>query len=433
MSRTQKSTEMPMSTTAIVVTTVLISVAGIAIWYFAVAYKYGQTLNNFSYTRGANLDTLDKNKGVVNMQCESGAEICVWRANAICSGPLRGSASNTEGGPEPISNGLNGNAAYGDFDVNNTIDLTTDMSTQANGKQNYQYNFDVTNKNFGGKTCPMNYDVKSGTGSRPQLIATYACIPKGSKCQSSKPPTPPTPPPVNKFTQVKYLSNIQTITTNNNNQICGSQNSSGFKVQCVDNYNSTPQLYTIPGYLSDVSLSDTGSLLGVGSSNNVYYLNDFKTNKNWTDLTPTVQPNLGVTNRFGTSGTLRGTTVTDTYTWKMPKNGSVSKLSVYGWSTIDSNANGDLAGIAYGNVQYLPSGSSSPLNVTTPQFNPVGVSINKSGGICALTDKGDIMCSASYNQPSWKSFSSGQNFKSLSINDSNTICASKSDGTVWCT
>lgn len=423
---------MPMSTTTIVATVCLMTAIGIATWYFVVSYKYGKTLTNFSYTRGANLDTLDKNKGPVNMQCETGAEICVWRANAICSGPLKGSVSNTEGGPEPISNGLNSNSAYGDFDIHNTIDLTTDMSTQANGKQSYSYNFDVTTKNFGGKTCPMNYDVKSGTGSRPQLIATYACIPKGSKCQSSKPPVPPTPPtPPEKFAQVKALSNIVNVTTNNKGQICGASDQKTYKVQCVDNYVASPQSYTVPGYLSNVSLSDAGSVLGVGTSSSVFYLNNFKTDKNWQDLTKTVGTNVAVTNRFGTSGTVGGSTAVDTYTWKMPNGGTPNKLAVYGWSSVDSNAKGDMAGIAYGNIQYYSNANNT--SVTVPaQFTPTNISINSNGNICATTNKGDIMCTSSYSSPSWTTVSTGQNFTSLSVNDSNTICASKNDGTVWC-
>mgnify|MGYP003390117396 FL=1 len=422
-----------MSAGTIVVTVCLITAIGIATWYFVVSYKYGKTLSNFSYTRGANLDTLDKNKGSVNMTCESGAEICVWKANAICSGPLKGSVSNTEGGPEPISNGLNSNSAYGDFDIHNTIDLTTDMSTQANGKQLYSYNFDVTNKNFGGKTCPMNYDVKSGTGSRPQLIATYTCIPKGTKCQSSKPPTPPTPPtPPEKFTQVNTLSGIVNVTTNNNNQICGSTNQKTFKVQCIDNYTTNPQSYTVPGYLTQLSLSDTGSVMGVGTSSNVYYLNNFKTDNSWNNITNTVGANRSITNRFGKSGTVGGNTAVDTFTWTMPKGGSPNKLAVYGWSTIDSNAKGDIAGIAYGNIQYLPNGISPSVPVPA-QFNPTNISINSSGAVCATTDKGSIMCTSSYSSPLWTTVSTGQNFTSLSINDNNTICASKNDGTVWCT
>jgi hypothetical protein len=427
---------MPMSAGMIMTITFLITTAGVIIWYFAVAYKYKQTLNNFSYTRGANLDTLDKNKGAVDLTCESGAEICVWRANAICTGAIN-SQSNTEGGPEPISNGLNGNSAYGNFDINNTIDLTADMAGKANGKQSFTYNFDVTNKNFGGKMCPNTYNTKTGAGQRPQLIATYACIPKGSKCQSSKPPTPPIPPTPPSFQQVKGISGAVNVSVNNNNQICGSSSPSKFTVQCVDNYNgNSPKTYTIPGYATQLSLSDTGGLLGVGATNNVFSLNNFKTGSQWSNITSTVGQNISVSNRFGTSGTIAGSTLQDTYTWVMPKgSGGTNKLAVYGWNVLDSNANGDLCGIAYGNVQFLSASNyaGSPITVPTPTFTPTSVSINKTGKMCATSSKGDVWCTSSPINPVWNSVSTGQNFTNVSINDKGSVCANKNDGSVWCT
>ena len=182
------------STSEIVIIVFLVVLLALAIWWFAVSYKYGKTLDNFSYTRGANLDTgiIGDGKtgmGQVTMSCELGSEICVYKADAICTGAIN-SMSNVEGGPEPISNGKNSD--YGDFDPTTTINLTHDISNLANGKQTYTYDFNATRASFNGKLCPYNqYDQKTGSGQRPQLIATYTCIPKGTKCTSSPKPVPP--------------------------------------------------------------------------------------------------------------------------------------------------------------------------------------------------------------------------------------------------
>ena len=95
--------------------------------------------------------------------------------------------SNNEGGIEPISDGLGaGNTSYGDFDPKNTNDLTAEMSKAANGQQSVPYTFDGTKMTFGGQSCPyMNYNSVTGAGPRPQLIATYTCIPSGTQCVSS--------------------------------------------------------------------------------------------------------------------------------------------------------------------------------------------------------------------------------------------------------
>lgn len=176
----------------IVVITALVIAIAIALWWFGVAYKYGQSISGTSYARGANIDTGaigngQSGKGYVNLQCDNNSEICVQKATAICTGAINEN-SNTEGGPEPISNGVPG--VYGDFDPTSTVDLTGQLSKLANGKQSYSYCFDAKNYTFKGQACPFSkYDNKTGAGQRPQLISTYTCIPKGSTCKSSI--TPP--------------------------------------------------------------------------------------------------------------------------------------------------------------------------------------------------------------------------------------------------
>lgn len=172
----------------IVVIVTLFAALAIAIWWFYISYKYRQTLNVSSYTKGANLDTGtfgqgNSGVGVVSLSCEEDREICVWKATAICTGALSPN-SNTENGPEPISGG--GSTPYGDFDPMNTVDLTADMS-KLNGQQQGFYTFNNENYlRFNGNKCPLTYDQSTGSGTRPQLIATYTCIPSGTTCVSSK-------------------------------------------------------------------------------------------------------------------------------------------------------------------------------------------------------------------------------------------------------
>jgi hypothetical protein len=192
------------STTEIVIIVALIICLGLAIWWLAVAYRYGETLTSFSYARGANIDTGTSTKsgntgdGSVNLTCDPDREICVWRATAICTGAENALPSgNREAGPEPISNGINNtNTSYGDFDPITTFDLTSDLGGKANGQQSVTYNFKGSNLWTGtsGSVCPFSqFDQTTQVGVRPQLIAAYSCIPKGTPCISYKPPTPPPP------------------------------------------------------------------------------------------------------------------------------------------------------------------------------------------------------------------------------------------------
>ncbi len=170
----------------IVIIAALFIILGLAIFWFVVGYKYNSVVSSSSYTRGANIDTGtsgtgNTGKGSVAMTCDADHEICMWRSTAICTGAINGQ-SNTEGGPESIDGSIKN---YGNFEENNTIDLSSQIASQANGQQSFTYNFDGTKMLFGGKICPFaNYSKSQNFGQRPQLISTYTCIPKGSTCQS---------------------------------------------------------------------------------------------------------------------------------------------------------------------------------------------------------------------------------------------------------
>jgi len=171
---------MPISTGEIVMLIFLALILGVATWWFVVAYQYRKTLNMFAYTRGANVDPgPGKSTGTVDMKCDSEREICVWRATAYCTGT--NGVINNEIIPGAYSNGEKGNPIpYGGFDVvakTGAVDLTSILSKTANGKESYTHKFDG-GMAFAGKCVPRT----SSETTRPQLIATYSCIPKGQKC-----------------------------------------------------------------------------------------------------------------------------------------------------------------------------------------------------------------------------------------------------------
>jgi len=151
----------------------------ISVWWFVVGFKYSQSVGQFSYPRGANLDTTASAPfGNVNLECDGGKQICVWRATGICTGE---STNNFELGQDPFSGGSPSNPnAYGDFDPSVTLDLTQDMIGLVNGKETATYSFNRMGSN--GKR-----QITCGNGTRPQLIATYSCVPPGGSCTSYKP------------------------------------------------------------------------------------------------------------------------------------------------------------------------------------------------------------------------------------------------------
>lgn len=168
----------------IVILAILILLLAYAIWWFVIVYRYGKSIIASSYTRGANLDTAT-GKSSVTLTCDASRQICLEQATAICTGSVS-AESSTEAAPEPISagpysNGANGtNSTYGQFDVNNTVDLTKFMAERVNGHESTEFLFNGTGI---GLTCPSNYNPKDGSGIRPQLIATYTCIPVGTQCK----------------------------------------------------------------------------------------------------------------------------------------------------------------------------------------------------------------------------------------------------------
>ncbi len=144
---------------------------GIAIWWFVIAEKYRSYLGKYAYARGANATAAGQ---TLNLTCDQDKEICVYRAVQICTVP---DDHNFESSPlEPIASGLGkNNAAYGDFDPDTTVDMTSELNEKCKGQKNCSFMFTP-------KPWPHNGSCPSD--SNTQLISTYSCIPKGSMCQS---------------------------------------------------------------------------------------------------------------------------------------------------------------------------------------------------------------------------------------------------------
>jgi len=159
------------STTEIVCMLLLAIFLGIAIWWFVVANNYKKYLDEYSYSRGANV----KGSGqIVNLSCDDDKEICVYRATQICSNPT--SQNFETSSTDPIDSGLEDSSKmYGQFNPRTTVSRLDDMSQACNGKTTCAFNFQATDFVNGMQCDPVN----------TQLISTYTCIPKGTTCQSS--------------------------------------------------------------------------------------------------------------------------------------------------------------------------------------------------------------------------------------------------------
>lgn len=167
---------MPISTGEIVMLAFLAIMLGVAIFWFIVSFRYGRSLKEFAYARGANVDPgVGKTTGAAKMECDGDREICVQKATAVCTGT--NGVVNYESTPlNPYSNGSDGKTPYGAFNPSTTADLTSILSTAANGKESYTYNFD------GKASLPKCVGTGANNTIRPQLIATYVCVPKGQSC-----------------------------------------------------------------------------------------------------------------------------------------------------------------------------------------------------------------------------------------------------------
>lgn len=143
---------------------------GLAIWWFVIAWKYKTYVASSSFARGANVAGNDKK---AMLSCDSGHEICVYRATMIYSSPNTNNYENKN--TDPIASGLNDGTRYGMYDPRTTTSLTAHMGGICNGKQTCEYDFSTQQFPGGITATPKN----------TQLISSYTCIPQGTSCIAS--------------------------------------------------------------------------------------------------------------------------------------------------------------------------------------------------------------------------------------------------------
>lgn len=141
----------------------------LSFWYWGVAVRYGNTLSQSANTRGANVSGANK---TVNLKCDPGKVICVYRATQVCSSPGYTGKNFENPMTDPITNGLDGGGNYGEYSKHTTIPLTKTMGDECNGKNECSYIFK-------GDGFPF---VCNGTS---QLISSYTCVPEGGVCTPS--------------------------------------------------------------------------------------------------------------------------------------------------------------------------------------------------------------------------------------------------------
>jgi hypothetical protein len=165
---------MALTTPQVMIVLLLVIGVIIGIWLYVVAQRYSNYLDEYSYSRGAHAwqtgQTLD-------LKCDDGKEICVYRATQICTNP---DSNNFESAPDSIASGNTSNVPYGAFDPDTTVSRTEDMGKKCNGLSSATFVFNPVDFS-GGKP----WEEVCSAESTSQLIATYTCIPKGSKCTSA--------------------------------------------------------------------------------------------------------------------------------------------------------------------------------------------------------------------------------------------------------
>jgi hypothetical protein len=384
------------STSEIVILVALALVLALVIFYFVVAYKYGQTLNVFAYTRGANLDTASTNgKGTVELKCDSARTICVEQATLICTG-AENALSNTEAGPEPIANGSNSKVPYGNFDPNTTVDLTTELS-KFNGMQNATFEFDGLEifKNHNQKTCSTFNYKPDGSGTRPQLIATYTCVPKGTSCKGSSTCT-------SGPCQTKPCQNGGTCTSKNNICTC----------TCINGY-SGDNCEISPTCTSGPCQNKPCQNGGTCTSKNGVCICTCINGYSGTNCE--IPPPTCTSGPCQNSPCQNGGTCTS-------KNGVCTCICANGYS---------------GNNCEIPPNNNTFFTVKGPPgviFSDVGT--NNKGQMCGLSGNNipsNVWCTDNYltENPVWTQFTGGQ-LSNISVTDTNLVCGSGINNVPYC-
>ena len=154
----------------------IILLVAVIFWYLS-AERFSNGNLKLSTGRGLNIDPGPGNSTAsVKLECNSDDhKICVYRANAICTG--NNGKDNFENRSDPFSDGSQSQGSYGNFNKLSTVDMTKDMGKLVNDKKESDYFFNPLS-DYPEFKCDL-----SGNG-RVQLIANYSCIPKDETCKS---------------------------------------------------------------------------------------------------------------------------------------------------------------------------------------------------------------------------------------------------------
>jgi len=161
------------STTTLVLILVLIVGLALTIWHFSVSYMFKLHMDDYAYTRGANVEEGDK----VTLTCDTDHKICVYRATEICTKQDSKNFETTRYEPIDVSPGN-----YGDFDPKTTRDLTKFLQSRV-GEDSSSYSFEYNNSWRTAKDAPPSLQCDG----KKQIIATYTCIPRHHDCKQWAP------------------------------------------------------------------------------------------------------------------------------------------------------------------------------------------------------------------------------------------------------
>lgn len=148
----------------------------IAVFFYVVSYRFGNTLETATITRGLNAKSGQR----LHLSCPTGKVIKLERVNYVCSNAT-GPNGSEGSGYDPVSNGMpddgnkNSTDVYGAFNTKTTLDASSDPNLAACvGKQycDFVVPSTFTFPPYGNQPAPVNCD----NGKDAWLIGSYDCV-----------------------------------------------------------------------------------------------------------------------------------------------------------------------------------------------------------------------------------------------------------------
>ena len=169
---------MAISTGEIVFICFLLIGLATAILYVYVAVQYSRTISESTYTRGANYDPGQKNtSGTINFTCDKDRHIVITDAHVVWTGRLANNDFNTEV-YDMYNYGIGkGDGQYGTFIKDTRCkDELQKLINKHEDRSNFSLEY--SGGRYTGLTTPEQPNIGNTSSNRPQLIATYSCVPK---------------------------------------------------------------------------------------------------------------------------------------------------------------------------------------------------------------------------------------------------------------